>query len=68
MPSPEWTRALSNSDILAMDASIETVVAELNVKVFIAHAEALKKLGMWDTFMAQNKDLVEQLMERLESP
>jgi len=51
-----------------MDASVEAVVAELNAAVFLAHAEALKKLGMWDTFMAQNRDLVEQLVERLEGP
>jgi len=48
-----------------VDASIEAVVAELNAKVFLAHAEALMKLGMWGTFLSRNKDLVDRLMENL---
>lgn len=45
--------------------SLDAVLAELNAAVFMAHVEALVKLGLWDTFLAQNRDLVEQLSEKL---
>lgn len=53
-------------DILAMGQSPGEVIAELNAKVFIAHAEALEKLGLWGVFASHNGGLLRELEEKLE--
>lgn len=54
-------------DILkSMKRDERSVIAELNAKVFLAHAEALEALGLWDVFATQNRVLLKELEEKLE--